>query len=72
MSTIPAAKPINTVIFDEQDLKHIEDHLANLAVAQQHIKQAKLAGFGIGDLQDQHDKARDTLLRIKNVYFPGR
>lgn len=72
MSVIPAAKPINTVIFDEQDFKHIADHLANLNTAQEHIRLAKLAGLGVGDLQEQHDKAKATLLRIKNVYFPNR
>lgn len=71
MALIPPPVMLSPVIFTPEDKANLEGHLKNLETARGHINMARNAGFDVTDLQKQHDDARERLLRIKNVYFPG-
>jgi hypothetical protein len=56
----------------EHHLTKLNDALAQLSVADRHLQLAKLAGLDVTQQEKQAAETRDRLLRIKQVYFPGR
>jgi len=61
----------NGVLTDDH-LQRINDNLAGLDKAREHMRLAKLAGLDVSAMEEAEKDARDKLLRIKQVYFPGR
>ena len=56
----------------DEDFQKIKDGLAQLDKAEAQLRLAQRAGFDMSDNQKQIDTARNQLLQIKQVYFPGR
>jgi len=61
----------NGVLTDDH-LQRINDSLAGLDKAAEHMRLAKLAGLDVSQMEAAANEARDKLQRIKQVYFPGR
>ncbi len=56
----------------EQHFTQIQQALAALDRADRHIQMARMAGIDVALQEKASAEARDKLLRIKQVYFPGR
>lgn len=63
--------PVNR-LFTEADLQRINQALSQLDEAQQVIDAATQAGIDVTSFSDRAKQNRESLLRIKNTFFPGR
>ena len=56
----------------EQDFERLTEGLqaAQTAIAQ--AEMAERAGLDVAPLMERAKQSRDQLLKIKNIYFPGR
>jgi len=57
---------------DESHFQQIEQGLASASRALAQVELAKRAGIDTGDSESRAREAQAKLLRIKQVYFPGR
>lgn len=67
MSGLSEISPLNDL-----HLTEINSALLKLDLAFQQIALAKQAGLDVSAQEQQANATRDSLLRIKQVYFPGR
>lgn len=56
----------------DEHLDNIQLALAKLDLARQQIVLAKAAGLDTSQLEADEQATRATLMKIKQVYFPGR
>lgn len=64
--TLPAS-PLN-----EENLQQITQALETIRVGLEHVALAKSAGIDVKAQEDSLRASQAQLLRIKQVYFPGR
>lgn len=65
------SRPVDR-LFTEADLQRINQALSQLEEAQQVIDAATQAGIDVTSFSDRAKQNRESLLRIKNTFFPGR
>jgi len=56
----------------EEHLTRINEGIEKADSALRQVTLAKMAGIEMGAIEQEAKDARDKLLRIKQVYFPGR
>jgi hypothetical protein len=62
---------LSTIVKDS-DLDDIRDKLKQLDVADKELELLRRAGVDTAEAQKQSASARDSLLKLRNTYFPGQ
>lgn len=57
---------------NEEHLRQLNDGLAGIARARAQLRLAEAAGINVDVSKKEVDELEASLLRIKQVYFPGR
>jgi hypothetical protein len=61
-----------TKVLTEEDLARINSALEQLKVADDLIGMAKNAGIDVSQFEPRAATSKQQLVKIKNVFFPGR